>query len=115
MSMACWISLPMRKPPPPSLVNRLDRVPSGVLLFARTAQTAAGLSVALASRDASKVYWALVKGVPAEKHGLIKAALGKEGTRGQDERMTIQDEAEEGAKFALTEYVVMGQAGQEYA
>jgi 23S rRNA pseudouridine955/2504/2580 synthase len=57
----------------------------------------------------------LVKGVPEQKHGLINAALGKEGTRGQDERMTIQDEDEEGAKFALTEYAVMGQAGQEYA
>ena len=99
----------------PKLVHRLDRDTSGVLMIARTAQTAAGLGVALASRDASKVYWALVKGVPAEKQGLIKAALGKEGTRGQDERMAIQDEDEEGAKFALTEYVVMGQAGQEYA
>lgn len=99
----------------PKLVHRLDRDTSGVLLIARTAQTAAGLSVALASRDASKVYWALVKGVPKEKHGLIKAALGKEGSRGQDERMAIQDEEEEGAKFALTEYAVLGQAGEEYA
>ena len=71
----------------PKLVHRLDRDTSGVLLIARTAQTAAGLVVALASRDASKVYWALVKGVPAEKRGLIKGALAKEGTRGQDERM----------------------------
>ena len=99
----------------PKLVHRLDRDTSGVLLIARTAQTASGLSVALASRDASKVYWALVKGVPAEKRGLIKGALAKEGTRGQNERMALVDEDEEGAKFALTEYVVMGQAGQDYA
>ena len=99
----------------PKLVHRLDRDTSGVLLIARTAQTASGLSVALASRDASKVYWALVKGVPAEKRGLIKAALAKEGSRGQNERMTILDEEEEGAKFALTEYAVMGQAGQEFS
>src|ERR1700754_1043769 len=108
-------SLQYEKPTRPKLVHRLDRDTSGVLLIARTALAASGLSASLASRDASKVYWALVKGVPAEKHGLIKAALGKEGTRGQDERMTIQDGDEEGAKFALTEYVVMGQAGQEYA
>jgi 23S rRNA pseudouridine955/2504/2580 synthase len=29
--------------------------------------------------------------------------------------MTILDEEEEGAKFALTEYAVMGQAGQEFS
>src|SRR5580692_9251136 len=63
----------------PKLVHRLDRDTSGVLLVARTAQSAAGLSRALASRDASKIYWALVKGVPKEKHGIIKGALAKEG------------------------------------
>jgi 23S rRNA pseudouridine955/2504/2580 synthase len=97
----------------PKLVHRLDRDTSGVLLIARTAQSAAGLSRALASRDASKIYWALVKGVPKQKHGLIKGALAKEGVRGRDERMTISEDDD--AKFALTEYVVMGQAGQEFA
>lgn len=97
----------------PKLVHRLDRDTSGVLLVARTAQAAAGLSRALASRDASKVYWALVKGVPKQKHGIVKAALAKEGVRGKDERMTVSEDEE--AKFALTEYAVMGQAGQEYA
>src|SRR6185503_7101536 len=96
----------------PKLVHRLDRDTSGVLLVARTAQAAAGLSRSLASRDASKVYWALVKGVPQEKRGLIKAALAKEGVRGRDERMEVSEG--EDAKFALTEYVVMGQAGQDY-
>ena len=97
----------------PKLVHRLDRDTSGVLLVARTAQAAAGLSLALASRDASKVYWALVKGVPKQKHGIVKAALAKEGVRGKGERMTVSDEDD--AKFALTEYAVMGQAGQEFA
>jgi 23S rRNA pseudouridine955/2504/2580 synthase len=97
----------------PKLVHRLDRDTSGVLLIARTAQSAAGLSRALASRDASKIYWALVKGVPKQKHGLIKGALAKEGVRGRDERMAISEDDD--AKFALTEYVVMGQAGQEFA
>ena len=97
----------------PKLVHRLDRDTSGVLLVARTGQAAAGLSHALASRDASKVYWALVKGVPKQKHGIVKAALAKEGVRGKGERMAVSEE--EDAKFALTEYAVMGQAGQEFA
>jgi 23S rRNA pseudouridine955/2504/2580 synthase len=97
----------------PKLVHRLDRDTSGVLLIARTAQSAAGLSRALASRDASKVYWALVKGVPKKKHGIIKGALAKEGRPGRDERMVVSEEDD--AKFALTEYAVMGEAGQEFA
>ncbi len=97
----------------PKLVHRLDRDTSGVLLVARTSQSAAGLSRALAERNASKIYWALVKGVPREKHGVIKGALAKEGVRGRDERMEISDH--EDAKSALTEYAVMGQAGQEFA
>ena len=97
----------------PKLVHRLDRDTSGVLLIARTSQAAAGLSRELARRDASKIYWALVKGVPKQKSGLIKGALAKEGTRGRDERMAISEEDD--AKFALTEYAVMGQAGQEFA
>lgn len=97
----------------PKLVHRLDRDTSGVLLVARTSQAAAGLSRALASRDASKVYWALVKGVPKLKHGIVKAALAKEGVRGKGERMMVSEEDD--AKFALTEYAVMGQAGQEFA
>ncbi len=97
----------------PKLVHRLDRDTSGVLLIARTAQSAAGLSRELASRDASKIYWALVKGVPKEKRGLIKGALAKEGARGKDERMAISED--DAAKFALTEYAVMGQAGQEFS
>jgi len=97
----------------PKLVHRLDRDTSGVLLVARTAQSAAGLSRELASRDASKVYWALVKGVPKERHGIVKAALAKEGVRGKGERMTVSEDDD--AKFALTEYAVIATAGQEFA
>jgi 23S rRNA pseudouridine955/2504/2580 synthase len=109
-------SLQYEKPTRPKLVHRLDRDTSGVLLIARTAQAASGLSQSLALRDTSKVYWALVRGVPKQKHGVVKAALVKEGghgPRGRDERMAVSEEDE--AKFALTEYAVMGTAGQEFA
>ena len=111
--MACWISSAYEKTTRPKLVHRLDRDTSGVLLVARTAQAAAGLVAGAGRRDASKVYWALVKGVPKQKHGVVKAALAKEGVRGKGERMAVSEEDD--AKFALTEYAVMGQAGQEFA
>ena len=106
-------SLQYEKPTRPKLVHRLDRDTSGVLLIARTALAASGLSASLALRDTSKVYWALVRGVPKQKHGVVKAALAKEGVRGKDERMAVSEEDD--AKFALTEYAVMGTAGQDFA
>src|ERR1700761_2672369 len=106
-------SLQFEKPTRPKLVHRLDRDTSGVLLVARTAQEASGLSASLALRDTSKVYWALTRGVPKQKHGVIKAALAKEGVRGKDERMAVSEDDD--AKFALTEYAVMATAGTEFA
>jgi 23S rRNA pseudouridine955/2504/2580 synthase len=106
-------SLQYEKPTRPKLVHRLDRDTSGVLMVARTALAASGLSASLALRDTSKVYWALVRGVPKQKHGVVKAALAKEGIRGKDERMTVSEDDD--AKFALTEYAVMGTAGNELA
>src|SRR3954469_13638819 len=85
-------SLAYEKNTRPKLVHRLDRDTSGVLLVARTALAASGLAQALALRDTSKVYWALVRGVPKQKYGVVKAALAKEGTRGKDERMALSDE-----------------------
>ncbi len=106
-------SLQYEKPTRPKLVHRLDRDTSGVLVIARTAQAASGLSASLALRDTSKIYWALTRGVPKQKYGVIKGALAKEGVRGKDERMAVSDE--EDAKSALTEYAVMGTAGTEFA
>lgn len=100
----------------PRLVHRLDRDTSGVLVIARTPSAAAALSKSLADRDASKIYWALTKGVPEKKMGTVKAALVKEGghgPHGKDEKMTVRDSDD--AKHAMTDYMVMGEAGEEFA
>ncbi|HUO90942.1 MAG TPA: RluA family pseudouridine synthase [Rhizomicrobium sp.] len=111
-------SLTFEKNQRPKLVHRLDRDTSGVLVVARTASAASGLSHALATRDAQKIYWALVKGVPKAKRGTIRAALAKEGghgPRGRDERMATVDAADEGAMDAVTDYAVIDTAGEEFA
>lgn len=105
-------SLKFEKSVRPKLVHRLDRDTSGVLLVARTAQSASGLAQGLALRDTSKVYWALVRGVPKQSHGVIKAPLAKEGARGKDERMRVS--MADDAKYALTEYAVMEVAGKDF-
>ncbi len=99
-------------------MHRLDRDTSGVLVIARTVPAAASLARSLQQRDASKIYWALVRGVPAQKRGTIKAALAKEGGHGQhgsDERMAIAERDDDEAKHAITDYVVVDQGGEEFA
>ncbi len=111
-------SLTFEKGSRPKLVHRLDRDTSGVLVVARTTLAASELSRALATRDAQKIYWAMTKGVPSVKRGTIKAALAKEGghgPHGRDERMTTVDSDDEGAKDAVTDFVVLDTAGEEFA
>jgi 23S rRNA pseudouridine955/2504/2580 synthase len=95
----------------PKLVHRLDKDTSGVLLVARTPRAAAWFSKAFASRDARKVYWALVMGVPRHDDGLIDAPLAKQpGTGG--EKMHV-DEAN--GLPAKTFYRVIERAGNRAA
>lgn len=98
----------------PRLVHRLDRDTSGVLVVARTAPAAAALSKSLRRRDAQKIYWALTRGVPKKRIGTIKLALAKEGGRGNEKMVGVEHDAED-AKHAITDYVVIDQAGEEYA
>jgi 23S rRNA pseudouridine955/2504/2580 synthase len=98
----------------PKLVHRLDRDTSGVLVVARTSPAAAALSESLRRRDARKIYWALVRGLPSPPTGVIRLALAKEGGRGE-ERMEAAEEGDEGAKDATTHYAVMDAAAYEYA
>lgn len=102
----------------PRLVHRLDRDTSGVLVIARTVPAAAALAKALQQRDATKIYWALTRGVPKKKQGTIKLALAKKsgfGVHGKDERVTLAGRDDDDAKRAMTEYVVLGEAGEEFA
>ncbi|HEX3808983.1 MAG TPA: RluA family pseudouridine synthase [Rhizomicrobium sp.] len=102
----------------PRLVHRLDRDTSGVLVIARTVPAAAKLAGSLAHRDAQKIYWALVRGVPEKKSGTIKLALVKQGghgPHGKDERVVGVDRHSDEGKFAMTDYVVVDHVGKEYA
>ena len=102
----------------PRLVHRLDRDTSGVLVVARTLPAAAALSESLRRRDARIIYWALTKGVPIPRRGVVKLALAKEagfGKYGRDERMAPAEDDAEDAKSATTHYAVMGTAANQYA
>ncbi len=67
----------------PKLVHRLDKDTSGILMLARTDRVARALSEALRHRNARKIYWAVVAGVPHPRQGSIKFALEKAPGRGR--------------------------------
>lgn len=95
----------------PRLVHRLDKDTSGVLLLARTASAAAKLAKALKTREAHKLYWALVMGVPEHRQGKIQLALSKlPGAAG--ERMVAD---EDDGKNAVTLYRTVDTAGRRAA
>ena len=95
----------------PRLVHRLDRDTSGALVVARTRRAAQALTAAFRRRDARKVYWALVKGVPPRDEGRISNWLVKEQTPDGD-RMRVVPHGTPDADHAVSRWRVVEQAAQ---
>lgn len=105
-----WVKREYEKPGAVYLgvVHRLDRPVSGVLLFARTSKAAARLSACFRERGASKVYWGLCEGIPAETEGVVEQWLLKDGSRN---RVRSVDAGRRGARLARTRWRVLGTSG----
>lgn len=63
---------------PPSPCHRLDRETSGVVLFAKDPEARAHLGQQFEDRVVGKVYWAIVRGVPSRRSGVVEAALASD-------------------------------------
>src|ERR1700761_1747905 len=96
----------------PRLVHRLDKDTSGLLLIARTGQSAKRLSESFRDRETEKLYWAVVVGVPPKIEGAIDLPLAQRP--GARDRETMQVDHEEGQK-ALTHFEVLDHAGRRAA
>jgi 23S rRNA pseudouridine955/2504/2580 synthase len=116
-------SLPNERGDRPLLVHRLDRETSGVLLVAKTRKVAADLSEIFRSRQAKKIYWALVYGVPKPAQGRISLYLAKgegmeksrnegQGTaaRRELEKMRIAAHGDDDALHSVTYYATVDKA-----
>lgn len=93
----------------PRLVHRLDRDTSGALILGRTAQSARKLAAAFRSKDAQKLYEAVLVGVPNPKDGTIDASLVK-SSHGRNHLADDPDDAD--AKRSITAYAVIDYAGK---
>lgn len=111
----------------PRLVHRLDRDTSGVLLVAKTRKIAADLGEIFRSRQARKIYWSVVHGVPKPSQGRISLFLAKGAGMGDDrgerrpgvrrdpERMRIAKHGEEDAQHSITYYAIVDKVAPRLA
>jgi len=62
----------------PGLVHRLDKETSGIMVIAKTDQAHRGLAAQFKQHTITRMYEALVWGVPRKSHGVIELAIGRD-------------------------------------
>ncbi len=93
---------PVGDPMRPGIVHRLDAGSSGLLVVARTQAAADALVAQFVDHSATRVYAAVVWGVPEAPHGVIDAPIGR------DRRDPLKMAVVEGGREARTDYRVVG-------
>ncbi|MBA4749423.1 MAG: RluA family pseudouridine synthase [Alphaproteobacteria bacterium] len=91
----------------PRLTHRLDQDTSGVIVVAKTKETAIYLTNLFKERHVKKTYLALVVGVPAHKKGTWNLPLGKAGGEGKEKMSSNAEDAKE----AITHYELLATDG----
>ena len=91
----------------PGLVHRLDKDTSGVMVIAKTDDAHRALSAQFKHHTITRVYEALVLGVPKKGHGMIELAIGRD----RKERKTFSAYTAR-PKESVTEYKVEHRFGK---
>ncbi len=101
----------------PRLVHRLDKDTAGVLVIARNARAASELTGVFRTREARKLYWAVVVGEPKAGSGRISLSLAKKsvGVKGGGKEKVVAVGADERGNKAVTVYRVIDKAGSKAA
>lgn len=87
-------------------VHRLDRVVSGLMVLARSAEAASELSRQIRERSFEKEYLAVLHGIPEKPEGTLRDLL----LRNKPERKTyVVSKPAKGVQEAILDYQVIGQ------
>ena len=89
-------------------VHRLDRETAGMMVYAKNAKSAAALSKQAEQNLIKKRYYAVVKGVPAEKSAVLKDLLFRDK---QKNKTYVVNRMRKGVREASLEYEVIGENG----
>ena len=90
-------------------VHRLDAGVGGVMVYARSGQAAARLSAAVAQRELTKEYLAVVQGRPEQDRGVLRDLLFHDKSVN---KTYVVDRMRRGVKEAELEYTVMCSKGE---
>ena len=86
------------------VVHRLDKEVGGIMVFALTQQVAAKLSRAVQERQLEKIYYAVLRGVPAEPSGTLEDLLFHDKSRN---KTYVVDRLRKGVKDAKLDYQLL--------
>lgn len=86
------------------IVNRLDRPASGILLLAKTSNSAGKFSALFQKDQVKKSYWAMVKNKPENDSGTLTHFL-KRGAKSK--KSLVYDDASKGGKKSVLNYKVL--------
>lgn len=89
-------------------VHRLDRETAGIMVYAKNSKAAAMLSKQAEQNQIKKRYYAVVKGVPEEKSGVLKDLLFRDK---QKNKTFVVKRERKGVREASLEYEVMSENG----
>lgn len=103
--VARYLDNPLVKP---TLVHRLDRETSGVLLVAKNSASASRLAIQFERREVKKYYHAIVSGKPEPEEDLIDAPIGHAGGYIRLQRAVKAD-----GQAASTSYKVLRSSSEE--
>jgi len=92
------------EPPYIGVVHRLDQPVSGVMVFAKTQEAAADLSKQMATKMASKFYYAVTDGIPEPQKGMLEDYLLRDGKMNLSR---VAEANESGAKRAELFYEIL--------
>lgn len=90
-------------------VHRLDAGVGGVMVYARTGQAAAKLSDAMARKNFTKEYLAVIQGRPGQDRGLLRDLLFHDKSRN---KTYVVDRMRRGVKEAELEYTLLESKGE---
>ncbi|WP_206932262.1 RluA family pseudouridine synthase [Roseococcus thiosulfatophilus] len=88
----------------PQPAHRLDQDTAGCLALGRTKPALAALGALFAEGRAEKTYWAVLRGAPPAKAGVVDAPLLKRSTKAEGWRMVVDPAGQP----ARTQYRVLG-------
>lgn len=90
-------------------VHRLDRETAGIMVYAKNSKAAAMLSKQAEQNRIKKRYYAVIKGLPEEKSGVLKDLLFRDK---QKNKTFVVKRERKGVREASLEYEVIGENGE---